>query len=211
MSDFAKTIEVQPRNVLAHYYRAHANKAKGDYDAAFAGFTKTIELAPDYGAAHSSLGLAHYERGHFSEAAEDFGRAAELEPAKAWPYVLFVWLANARMEKRVEATEELRKYLESGVGADERAWYREAARFLINEVTMEKLLEEVKNEAQEQGKSKLDKAYFYVGSVCLLDGNIEQASSYFEKCVDTGEPNSVEFHAAKAELARMNIASGPQS
>ena len=54
---------------------------------------------------------------------------------------------------------------------------------------------------EKQARNQKCEAYFYAGTVRLLDGDKSTATDYFKKCLETGVKDYYEYQSAAAELA----------
>jgi tetratricopeptide (TPR) repeat protein len=46
LADYARALELEPKNALIYHYRGDANLAHGDFDGAIADYDRAIELNP---------------------------------------------------------------------------------------------------------------------------------------------------------------------
>ena len=80
LSDFSKSIELDPNQEKIYYNRGTQYAAKDDYDRALADFDMAIELAPDYTMAYINRGITHHIKGHYNKAFADLNKAIQLNP-----------------------------------------------------------------------------------------------------------------------------------
>ena len=80
ISDFSKTIELDPDWYLPYWAWGVAYHEQGDYDAAILGFDVAIQLDPLWAAAYEWRGAAQYNLEEYQLALQDFDMATQLEP-----------------------------------------------------------------------------------------------------------------------------------
>jgi Flp pilus assembly protein TadD len=80
ISDFSRSIEINPYSPPAYLGRATARTYKGEFDKAIADATRAIELNPYLPAAFMTRGLALQRKGDLEKALADFNKAIELNP-----------------------------------------------------------------------------------------------------------------------------------
>ena len=80
ISDFSKTIELDPDWYLPYWAWGVAYHEQGDYDAAILGFDAAIALDPLWVYTYDWRGSAHYFLGEYQLALQDFDMATQLEP-----------------------------------------------------------------------------------------------------------------------------------
>jgi lipoprotein NlpI len=70
-------------------------------------------------------------------------------------------------------------------------------------VTPQAVLDVAADSDAETRRVKQSEAYFYVGEYLLMQGKRSEAIDMFRRAVATGLTGSIEYDAAKAELARL--------
>jgi Tfp pilus assembly protein PilF len=86
ISEYTKSIEIDPKQPNAHNNRGLTYAQKGHYDQAIADYTKAIDLDPKYGDAYHNRGLAYSNKGQYDQAISDFTKAIELDPKHGKAY-----------------------------------------------------------------------------------------------------------------------------
>jgi tetratricopeptide (TPR) repeat protein len=91
-----RTLEIDPRNAVAHKSRGTALMALGKFEAAIEAYKAAVLLCPDDADAHCNLGGALMRCGRFQEAVPSFRRGHELGSTRAgWAYPSGKWLEDA--------------------------------------------------------------------------------------------------------------------
>ncbi len=80
---FGRSIEVTPRNALAHCYLGAALLDSGKTDQAAGHFRTALEIFPNYAYAYNYLGAVFIRKGNLDGAIAHFQRAAEILPGRA--------------------------------------------------------------------------------------------------------------------------------
>ena len=83
ISEFNKTIILNPNYADAYINRGIAKKKTLDYTGAIADYNKSIQLNPDYADAYYSRGLAKYSLKDMIGACKDWSKAGELGDSDA--------------------------------------------------------------------------------------------------------------------------------
>lgn len=82
MADYAKAIELNPKNAKAYTNRGLLNKERRKYRKAFSDFNKAIKVNPKYADAYRARAFHYLHRKkNNSLALADFKKASKLEPA----------------------------------------------------------------------------------------------------------------------------------
>ncbi len=80
MSDFNKTLEINPGDELAYNNRGKTYQAQGRFAQAMPDYNKAIELNPVYEEAYANRGLAYGQQGDFKKAIIDLSKAIDINP-----------------------------------------------------------------------------------------------------------------------------------
>ena len=87
MSDYDKSIALDPRNARAHGSRGYLFWLQQRYDSAIADYSKAIEINPKFATVYYLRGLAHSSGGDQDKAIVDFTKAVELNPKYYHAYI----------------------------------------------------------------------------------------------------------------------------
>jgi tetratricopeptide (TPR) repeat protein len=80
ISEYTKSIEIDPKHFEPYHYRGIAYRHKGQYDQAISDFTKAIELNPEWANAYYNRGFAYLNKTQYDQAISDCTKAIELNP-----------------------------------------------------------------------------------------------------------------------------------
>lgn len=92
ISDFTKSIEINPKFVMAYNNRGWAHLKKGEHDLAISDFNKSIEIKPRYAKAYYNRGIAYNAKGQYDRSISDYTKAVEINPRYAMAYNNLAWL-----------------------------------------------------------------------------------------------------------------------
>jgi lipoprotein NlpI len=203
MEDFSRAIELNPKDAKMYNYRAAFKRDMGDLGGAIEDCNKAIELSPLYGDAYDNRGYIKYNVGAWAESLGDLRKVYELVPPKRDYAFLYIWLCRSRLGERDAASRELEEYMEkrNPRGGDE--WVIKVATFLVGKLPEADFLKAAATSDPKVTKRQQCEAYFYAGSVRLLDGDREKARIFFERCLGTGLAHYNEYMSASAELKRL--------
>ncbi len=206
ISDYNRAIELDPKNARSYDGRSFVKRIEGDLDGAISDYDRAIELNPKDAHAYYGRGVARYDRRDWSTALSDFRKASTFKPAalksETVPdYSRFgVWMARTKLGERDEATSELKQYLLVRTIGKPNDWPSTIARFLTGDVSENDFLKAAESGDEKQTRNQRCEAYFYVGTLRLINGDKSTAADYFKKCLDTGVKDFYEYRSAAAEL-----------
>jgi tetratricopeptide (TPR) repeat protein len=86
IADFAKVIELAPKEADAYFNRGTAETGKSDWDGAIADFDIAVQLKPEYADAYGWRGVVKEAKGDLDGALADYNKAIELNPGLAKAY-----------------------------------------------------------------------------------------------------------------------------
>lgn len=87
ISDFTRTLEINPKLGNVYYNRGAAYWVKGEYDNAISDFNKALEINPRDPDAYISRGGVYIKKDQPDHAIPDFNKALELDPKSAEAYL----------------------------------------------------------------------------------------------------------------------------
>jgi len=199
LADFNKAIEIKPGLSQAWYGCGVVKQAKGDAEGALAAYTQAIELDPKAATVYHSRGCLRYDNHQFADALADFRKAIELDDSLDYSHFR-LWLARARVGEIKPATKELRGYLASRKTGRPNDWEATVMRFLSGQISDDTFFKATVNNDKTKEAGQECEAYFYAGSKRLIEGGKTTAAIYFQKCVETGKKDFMEYKSAAAEL-----------
>jgi tetratricopeptide (TPR) repeat protein/tRNA A-37 threonylcarbamoyl transferase component Bud32 len=86
ITDYNKSIELNPKLVRAYNGRGNAKEAKEDLDGALADYNKAIELNPKDDEAYNNKGDIEYEKGNLDESIDNYTKAIKYNPQSIKAY-----------------------------------------------------------------------------------------------------------------------------
>ena len=87
VEDYGKSIELDPGNIGAYIYRAHALRYLAFFDDAIRGYRAALALSPNNASAYVGIGLVHQLRGEFDNAIECFDQALKSDSGDPYIYL----------------------------------------------------------------------------------------------------------------------------
>jgi lipoprotein NlpI len=204
LKDYNKAIELSPTDQFALIGRAKYYSDAGEFEKAVADLDRAVAASPDSVIARSSRAYAEYNVGSWQKSLSDF-REASKQDAQDDYLRLRVWLIRARIGERTAATEELRLYLKSATKTDSNPWALNLVKFLAGDITEEDLFKAIVLGDADKVSERRCEAYFYAGSVRLINGDRKTAVEYFQKTLSTNIRTFTEYRSAIAELKRLGI------
>jgi tetratricopeptide (TPR) repeat protein len=206
LKDLSRAIELDPKNAHAYVYRASAERARSDLAGALADYNRAIEVDPKSVNAHYGRGVAHYDNRNWSEALSDFRKTSTLKPTDSKSETLLdyasirIWMTRTKLGERDAATNELKQYLHTRTIGKPGDWPSTVASALIGNLPENDFLKAADSADEKQTRNQKCEAYFYAGTLRLLDGDKSTAADYFTKCLETGMKDFYEYQSAAAEL-----------
>jgi len=111
ITDFNRTIEVDPRNGLAYINRSHAYERKKEYDRALADAMRGVELAPREVMGFVNRAAAYIGFKDYNSAIADTNRAIQLAPGASLAFLNRAF-AYEKLGERDRAIADYRRTLE---------------------------------------------------------------------------------------------------
>ncbi|MBM4271801.1 MAG: tetratricopeptide repeat protein [Deltaproteobacteria bacterium] len=204
VADYTTAIALNPRNAILFNNRGSAYMNKDDYSSAIADFSKAIEINSRYPMPYYNRGCALYRQGKFKESLPDLKKAMEtgFNPAD-YPYLMLLIASQKVSEGEFKNIEkDFRKFT---VTRSSNPWIRRIIVFYLHENVPEQLiLTEAEREKNEQErKTRLCEAYYYLGEHRLSKGDKQGAEQYFLKAIETNAFTTVEYLNAKSMMQLM--------
>lgn len=201
-SDYSQVIELEPRHARAHANRGAVRKARGDLQGAISDFSKAISFEPAHAGTYESRAYARYEAGAWRDALADFRKRCDVSPQNQDYPRLRIFLLRARLGERREAGEELSAFWNAR-SAGAAGWTGRLAAFLSGRLSEAELLAAAVSADPDLDRKRHCEAWFYAGTLNLIDGKRDQARECFQNCLKTGVKHFTEFAGAAAELRRL--------
>jgi lipoprotein NlpI len=206
IADYNLAIALDPKDARGYRGRASIKRLKGDFDGALADCDKTLELNPKDLDVYYNRALIRYDKHDWSNAVSDLRKAPAIKFTNSKSDALqdysriFMWMARARLGERNAATDALKEYLLTRSVGKPGDWPSTIVRFLTGDVSEADFLKVADNGDEKQIIGQRAEAYFYAGTVRLLDNDKSTAAGLFKKCLETGARNLGVYPTAAAEL-----------
>lgn len=232
--DFSKAIQLNYNSRDGYFFRAIIHAERGNYDQAIADFSEAIRIAADDSLYYAARAEAYVRIGKYREAASDLAQRIRSVPTdmksvykRAWANlyandgaeayadaelflkqigpkgneaaysVLIGYLGLRKAGKPAEAKSFLTAWTNR---FDRMAWTSKLMSFLDGSITDDQLL------ALATDNGKLTEAHAYIGEMCLLKNDIQQAKTHFNWVLEKGTKGFFEHDLATAEMGRLSAA-----
>jgi lipoprotein NlpI len=173
----------------------------GDYAAALTNFNRAIELDSTNSSAYTGAGCAQNNMSQLQPALKSFQKAESLDPS--WIYAWYhIYLLEVRLGGRAAAEKELAGHMKSLTDTKANDWSAKVGDYLDAALSEKDFFQTATNSAPNSAvqSEQLCEADYYAGMQYLLAGKKNEAVSLFQKCLDTGEKDFMEYTSARAEL-----------
>jgi Tfp pilus assembly protein PilF len=194
--EFAKSVEMNPKNKEARYALGHVYAQRQDYAKAISELQSAINIDPNYSEAHNYLGKCYEALGQYTEAISSYQMALKniqyLTPQLPHWNMGMIYFKQKQYDKALEAFQQTRRiepangdvlakiaetYIEKGETDNALSSFKEAVTLLPNDPIVHNRL-----------------ALFY-----LEKGSRALAAEAFNKVISLA-PDSIEAEAAKKHL-----------
>jgi lipoprotein NlpI len=201
IADYDQAIRLNPSDAEVFNNRGFAYRAKGDNDRARADYDQAIRLNPSFALAFRNRGHVEYLRQEWTSSLGDFERLIELRPADQDYPQIRIWLLRARLGQRQSATAALAEFMKRRKPGAARDWPGMIESFLAGTIPESEFLKspETARDAKTHNEETCE-AYFYAGTVRLLNQDRLVAADYFRKALATNVKTFEEYESAAAEL-----------
>ena len=186
--DFNKVIEIKPDITETYALRGFVKQIKGDSDGAMADYNNDIEMNPKDAPVYYARGLLNYDSHKFTNALADFRKACELglDVTNRDCSHFYVWLIQEHLGEKGNATKELQTYWNSRKTGTSDYWPSTIRSFLTGQLTEPDFFKAAENTDNKTDRVQHCQAYFYAGSIRLIEGDKTTTTDYFKKCLATG-------------------------
>lgn len=197
-ADYAEAVRAAPDQPEAHYKLGLAKFRRLEFAAAIEHLGTAARLAPTFAPIARALGCARYGAGDFAPAQEDLQRAVALDPERSTYARLLLHLVQRRLGQTPAPLPDP----SSPAGAE--AWAGQLVKFLRHEISEDELFLAAQNSVPAAARpGRFCEAHFYLGSVRLLDGDVDAARHHLREA-GAGSPSDFAEHTlARAEFGRL--------
>ena len=160
---------------------------------------RALQLAPADMATRYIQVYADFCRGSYDKARDELQSILKSSSERERSYGA-LWLYMTARHTGANGEPAVRPFLPTGLHPE---WPYPVLQMFLGAQTFE----QAAAQAKENGRpdpSKLCELYFYAAEKSLLDGDARQAQEYFQKSVDTGVTEYVEYGLSERELALLS-------
>lgn len=152
---------------------------------------------------HSANGLIFFSQGQFNKAVEAFQEEFMEDNPDDNSYI-YNHLAYFLSLSRAGQIDKARKHIaEFSKSLKDDKWIAPVAQFYAGKTTEDAVLKAAENEDEQIATEQKCEAYYYIGMMNLLKGDMPKAKDDFKKCVSTDVKYFMEYNMAKAELEKI--------
>lgn len=187
-----------PSRAKKEFEKASAAARRGLTEGAIAHLKKAIEIYPQFVMAYNDLGVQLLSLGRLDEAREALERAVSLDRTGFNP-ALNLGIVLVHLHRFAEANEMLMRALKEQPNSAAARLYSGLAFKGLNQ---NESAEREFKAAYERGGAEYGVALFYLGQLCLSQGNRNLALQYFERYL-TEVPNAANADQVRQTIARL--------
>lgn len=202
IADFTKALRINPRHAHSYANRAQVRRDKGDYSGAIYDFTQAVRLNPQDSLSYRRRGHLYYDARRWLDALKDLSKATQLDSGlQDEDYdLLRIWLITSRLGKRDQATALLEGHFKNRPPDKMSSWYRSLGSFLLGRLSEAALIRAASDSELQKANEQKCEAYFYAGSLHIVEGDLEGGLRLFRLCMATGVDTFTEYISARAEV-----------
>lgn len=176
-----------------------AMMVRGNLPEAIKSFRQAVEIEPNSTDLFPMLGVLYFDCHEYQDALISLRHASKAEPSD--PYLRFyIWLVRMRLGDKIDATQELRKYLDGRRFQFQDDWPSKIGCFLVGQISDSELFQTANKLNPDRVGEDCCEAFFYAGEKALISGDNASAEADFKKCIATTAEDQSEYSGAKAEL-----------
>jgi rhomboid protease GluP len=191
--DLDQALSLDDELPFALSHRAYLRIQEGNVEGALHDYDAYVKLLPADTFGFIMRANVRYAQRDWPGALRDLQTAVGLDPVEASGARLYVWVLRSRLGMREAATDELKRSLAEGLGAQWQADIKPIAVYLsgdLDEAQLAALLPDSVRSAAD----------YFCGMKRLIDGDHKAATEFFERCIESGDAGAFETIHAKAEL-----------
>jgi tetratricopeptide (TPR) repeat protein len=197
IADFDEAIRLDPRYLYAYDGRGIAWAARREYDKAIADFNEAIRLDPKFVPAYNGRGVAWAARQQYDKAITDFNDAIRLEGWKG-PRSVYTAILGHFAALRAGRNDQASSFLgEAAARGDRSVWPYPVVEYLRGQSNQAKIL------AAATDNEKMTEVRCFLGLDLIQKKEKDSALAHFRWVTEHGNPRSIEYGIARAELDRL--------
>ena len=195
--DYDAALRLDGKDAEAWYRRGEAYFRKNDYERATRDLDQALMLDPANANAVWRRTVTRFVTGRFGEAAEDADRTVKL--TSEWSYgILWRYIANARSDPA-----KPNRLLPYSMKIDLSKWPGPIVALYAGAVTAAQVSDAAKAADAKSRTGEICETAFYIGELRLVRNDPNGARESLQSAVRTCPHRFDEYHAATAELARL--------
>jgi tetratricopeptide (TPR) repeat protein len=197
ITDFNEAIRLDPSFVYAYDSRGVAWAAKQEYDKAIADFNEAIRHDPKFVYAYNGRGIAWAAKQDYDKAITDFNEAIRLEGWKG-PRSVYTAILGHFAALRGGRNGQAKSFLDDAAArCDKSAWPYPVVEYLRGERKQPEIL------AAATDNEKMTEVRCFLGLDLIQKNAKDAALAHFRWVKEHGNPRSVEYAIALAEMDRL--------
>ncbi|GAA5140242.1 lipoprotein NlpI [Thalassotalea piscium] len=195
--DFNRALRLKPDLVEAYNFLGIHFTQLQEYTQAYDSLDSAIELNAEHEFAYLNRGIALYYGGRPSLAVEDLKafHSNRLDD----PYrVLWLYLA----EREISTEQALANLHKRAENIEDRVWAKEIINLYLGNISQKRFMTNLVKgvNTNKDLSDRLCEAYFYLGKINQINGNVHDAANFFKLALSTNVFEFVEHRYAKLEL-----------
>jgi predicted aspartyl protease/tetratricopeptide (TPR) repeat protein len=196
LADSAAAIENGMRTPLMYLIRADFRRSQGDYGRAVEEYDEALKLDPRHQGALAARGHHLFYVSRYEAAEKDFATLLAVRPSAFDS----IWLSLSRSRRGSDGNAFLEEGLAKQKGGE---WPAPILQYLLGRLDGEALIAAAANVDPSKRKNQECEARFYMAARLVTVGQNSAARPLLEKARDECPRNYVEYHAALAELKKL--------
>ncbi len=196
---FSRALELRPDFADAYFGRAWIRDRLDQLEQATTDYSHAIRIEPQFAAAYGSRGVARFYLNELAEAEMDFEQTLQLGRGELRRFAALWRYLSAEHDGRNGAAQLAADTQDIDLGR----WPGVIAQFYLGTADSDTVLRNARDPDAVVARERLCVAYFFIAHKDLLDGNATQARDNFQKALDTGVTEFIQFKAAQRELSRL--------
>lgn len=198
IADFTRLVTLTPENRFVYYRRAKAYRDTGRYNKAIADYSKALGLKPDFYSVYYMRALVYRFSEQYGKAMADYNKKIETDPENPYLY-LFRYIASEHGNRN--EGNVLQTFADNFTSAQ---WISAVVDLYLGKITPRACLKQANHTNPQTDREQKCEAYYYIGEYYLFMNNKTRAEEFFNKCLNTGINQFLEYDMARFELDKLN-------
>jgi tetratricopeptide (TPR) repeat protein len=203
LADIDQALKTDNLNDDLFRQRGWINWSANDPEAASSDFERALAIDATSMHSHLGLGITKLMVGDVDAAKKCLDQATAEQDGATDYAQLFRWLAYAHSQQREQANTSLSEYARRRTPRGNDDWPGTLIDFMLGKLNVEDVMKAAESSNEFRQRDRLCEAHFYAAQWHLLTGDQNQAIPLFEKCIESGQTQFYEYHAANAALKKL--------